>query len=106
VTDGWRKHWCGDTADASEGELGVKRHWGNAEGDKRQSQGEYNKGMAMTESSASTLSIRYNDNRTEAELSFFRELWSWIIGQDGRCVLHFCLHVLTILFLICIIFNI
>jgi hypothetical protein len=98
-----RRGWTGDDdigaaaqLVSAEGELGVQRHWGNAEGGRRQSQGEYNKGMAMTESSASTLSIGYNDNRTEAELSCFRELWSWIIGQDDRCVLQFCLYVLTI----------
>jgi hypothetical protein len=42
------------------------------------------------------VSIGYNDNRTEAELGCFRELWSSIVGQDGGCVLHFFLHVLTI----------
>jgi hypothetical protein len=42
------------------------------------------------------VSIGYNDNKTEAELGCFRDLWSWIVGQDGGCVLHFCLHVLTI----------
>lgn len=51
------------------------------------------------------VSIGYNDNRTEAELDCFRKLWSWIVGEDGGCVLHFCLHVLTI-FSIHIIFNI
>jgi hypothetical protein len=24
--------------------------------------------------------IGYNDNRIEAELGYFRELWSWIVG--------------------------
>jgi hypothetical protein len=44
------------------------------------------------------VSIGYNDNRTEAELGCFRELWSSIVGMmvDVCCI--FCLHVLTIFF--------
>ena len=52
------------------------------------------------------VSIGYNDNRTEAELGCFRELWSWIVGQDGGCVLHFLSSCTYYFFPIRIIFNI
>jgi hypothetical protein len=49
--------------------------------------------------------IGYNDNKIEAESVCFRKLWSWIVGQDGGCVLHFAFMSL-LFFSIRIIFNI
>jgi hypothetical protein len=84
---------------SAEGELGVaatlgQRRRGQATKLGRVQQGDGDDGVERFY----LASIGYNDNKTEAELGCFRYLWSWIVGQDGGCVMHFCLHVLTIFF--------
>jgi hypothetical protein len=95
--DGRQRHWCGDRA-------GERRRGGRCDSDI----GETQKGQATKSGRVQQgdgdggverfylVSIGYSDNRTKAELGCFRESWSWIVGQDDGCVLHFCLHVLII----------